>query len=433
MAARREITILVEGLSDDGLGVARFDGRECRVRNALPGELLLARIRKRRRGVWYGDASTPDQGAATRVPAPCGAYPACGGCALQHVEYAAQVRHKERAMLRLLDEAGVTPVRVRAPVTGPRFHYRHKARLGVRRVGGEVLIGFREGFSNRIVRMSDCKTLAEPASRILPLLAETLQTLDAADRVPQIEFACGDVEVALIVRHLDPLRPEDEARLARMALAAGCRLYAQPGGYETVRPLGAAGERPYLHYSIPEYGLLLEFLPTDFTQVNPCVNRALVRSAVCALGARTGERVADLFCGIGNFSLALARQGVQVAGFESDTAAVMRARHNARLNRLSERAEFAVLDLYDPACPELPQWDRLLLDPPRSGAGPNLGRWIASRELERIVYVSCNPRSLAADSAVLCAAGFTLTEVGVFDMFPHTAHIEALAVFDRSP
>jgi 23S rRNA (uracil1939-C5)-methyltransferase len=426
----REVEFDVAGLGDDGLGFGVVDGREVRARNALPGEHVEARVLKRRRGVWFGEADTPESAAAARVTAPCANFPRCGGCALQHLDYAEQLAHKGAILAALLRAENVAPVRWRQPVSGPRFHYRYKARLGVRVVGEQLLVGFREGFSNRVARMTDCLTLARPFSAMLPDLRDTIASLREPDRVPQVEVAGGDRDFAIIVRHLGDLDAGDRMALSGFGARQGIRVFLQSGGYDTVTPLvrDAPG---YLSYAIPELGLCLEFLPTDFTQVNPVMNRLLVQRALLALAPRPEERVTDLFCGIGNFTLALARLGVGVTGLESAEGAVARARRNAARNGLSGRAEFAVADLYDARCPELPDSDCLLLDPPRSGAGPNLERWAESPGLRRIAYVSCNPRTFAADAARLATVGFTLQEVGIFDMFPHTAHVETLGLFVR--
>jgi len=428
----REIELSVDTLGEDGLGSGTFDGRPVRARNALPGETVNMRVLKRRRGVWFGEADTPEAAgrAAARVTPPCPNYPRCGGCALQHLDYAEQLRHKSAQLHALLAAEGVTPGRVHAPVAGPRFHYRYKARLGVRVVGGELLAGFREGFSNRVARMSDCKTLALPFAAMLGPLREALAGFEAPDRIPQVELAGGDRQFAIIVRHLAALGEGDQARLRDLEARTGVRVFLQSGGYDTVTPLDP-DRSPYLSYANPELGLCFEFLPTDFTQVNPFINRALVQRALLALAPRPGAVATDLFCGIGNFSLALARRGVHVHGLESAPGAVARAERNARLNGLGGRAEFAVADLYDAACPDVPESTYLLLDPPRSGAGPNLERWAGSATVERIAYVSCNPRTFAADAARLARLGFPLQEVGVFDMFPHTAHVETLGLFAR--
>ena len=426
----REVTFEVTDLGDDGLGVGAVDGREVRARNALPGESVSARVLKRRRGVWFGAADTPEAASSARVAAPCPNFPRCGGCALQHLDYGRQLEHKQAILADLLCAEGVAPGRWRAPVSGPRFHYRYKARLGVRVVGGEPLVGFREGFSNRVARMTDCLTLARPFAAMLPDLGATIAALGEPDRVPQVEVAGGDRDFVIILRHLGELDEADLRALSGFEGRTGVRVFLQSGGYDTVQPL-AADAPSSLTYAVPEFGLCLSFLPTDFTQVNPAMNRRLVQRTLLALAPSPGEHVVDLFCGIGNFTLAVARLGATVSGFESAAGAVARAGINARRNGLAGRAEFAVADLYDARCPTLPDADCLLLDPPRSGAGPNLERWADSSRLSRIAYVSCNPRTFAADAARLATLGFSLQEVGIFDMFPHTAHVETLGLFVR--
>lgn len=437
MREPRRIEVAVAALSDEGLGMATAvepgaGARTVLVRNALPGERVTAVVRKRRRGTWYAEALDGAPPARDRVPAPCPAYPRCGGCALQHLDYAAQLAHKQALVERLVAAQGVVPARVLPPVSGPRFHYRYKARLGARVVDHRLLLGFREGFSNRIARMTGCLTLAQPLADALPELAEVLGRSSVAARIPQVELAAGDSGAAFVIRHLAPLTGADERALGRFAATPGRAVLLQPAGYDSVRLLGGQPGPAYLSYANPDFGLLFEFQPTDFTQVNPWINRELVRAAVLALAVRPGDRVLDLFCGIGNFALALARAGGQVFGFESGAGAVERAWRNAALNGLGARAEFAVQDLYDSPGPALPAARLMLLDPPRSGAGPNLRRWVAGPGLERIAYVSCNPETFATDAAVLQQAGFRLAELGVFDMFPHTAHIETLGLFMRS-
>ncbi|MDZ7669170.1 MAG: methyltransferase domain-containing protein [Gammaproteobacteria bacterium] len=427
----RQIELTIESLSADGLGHGRFEGREVLARNALPGEMVSAVVRKRRRGFWYATAPTPAVRSPLRRSAPCPFYPRCGGCVMQHLDYGAQLDHKRAVLNAQLAEHNVTPHRQLSPVSGPHFYYRHKARLGVRRVGDEVLAGFREGFSNRVVRMDDCLTLALPFARMLPDLRCTLGAMSEPGRLPQVELTAGDRTFAIILRHLGDLDAADHARLRGFARRTGMRVYLQPGGYDSVHLLDDSGHGPYLSYANPDFGLNYEFLPTDFTQVNPYVNRSLVRAALLALAPRPGRVAVDLFCGIGNFSLALARLGVRVIGLESAPGAVSRARQNAAGNGLAQRAEFAVADLYDEGGGDLPEADYLLLDPPRSGAGPNLERWAGSSRVEKIVYVSCNPRTFASDAARLAESGYTLQEVGVFDMFPHTSHIETLGLFLR--
>jgi 23S rRNA (uracil1939-C5)-methyltransferase len=435
----RRLRVTIDELSGEGLGVGRFEDRVVHSRNGLPGETVTVTVRRRRGGVWYGEGDDPDPAVPARRHPPCSAFPRCGGCVLMHLDYPRQLEAKAGWLRAELERHGLTAARIRAPVSVVQLHYRYRARLGVRVVDGEVLIGFREGFGNRIARTRECRTLAAGFVQRLPALAGALASLRRPDRVPQIEFAGGDRDVAILVRHLTALDEREHRVLLDFARLTDTRVYLQPGGYDTVWRLdsggngaGAPPSDPHLTYSLADFGLCYRFLPTDFIQVNPFVNRALVRAALLGLAPRPGARVTDLFCGIGNFSLALARSGLRVFGYESSPAAVARARLNAQVNGLEDRAEFVVMDLYDARCPSLPESEYLLLDPPRSGAGENLQRWAACPRLERIAYVSCNPRSFATDAALLRDRGFDLEEVGIFDMFPHTAHVETLGIFSRN-
>jgi 23S rRNA (uracil1939-C5)-methyltransferase len=355
---------------------------------------------------------------------------------MQHLEYAAQLRLKSQSLLAQLAQHGVVAKLVRPPVSGPRLHYRHKARLGVRALpskqGGEqVLVGFRESFSSRVARMSDCKVLALPFAQLLPDLQATLEKLSQKHRIPQIEVAAGDVEQAIIVRHLDPLDAADRAHLIALARRYGIRVYLQSAGYDSLELLWPLRAEPWLTYSLVDFGLTYRFQVTDFTQVNPYMNRMLANAVACALRPEPGTVVADLFCGIGNFSLPIARLGGLVKGYEASAGAIARARSNASLNGLGAQCEFHIADLYDPDY-ELPaDAQQVLLDPPRSGAGPHLATWLRSPSLQRLAYVSCNPVTFASDAAVLVEQGFTLAQVGIFDMFPHTSHVETLGVFVR--
>ncbi|MBX3706543.1 MAG: 23S rRNA (uracil(1939)-C(5))-methyltransferase RlmD [Pseudomonadales bacterium] len=437
MASRqpRLVEVSVDYLAEDGLGAGTVDDRTLRLRNALPGERVEAVVRKRRHGTWFAETIAVREPAPERVVPPCAAFPRCGGCVLQHQDYRAQLRHKEAGLIALLHARGITPESLRPPVTGPRLHYRYKARLGVRSVDGEVLVGFREGFSNRITRTGECRILAPALAGALPELRAALAELSIADRIPQVELAAGDAGAAFVIRHLAPLAEADRRVLEAFGAHPGRIVCLQPGGYETVHTLADAGQsaagQPWLMYTNPDFGLSFQFLPTDFTQVNPWINRELVRSAVLGLDVGPGTQAADLFSGIGNFALALARRGADVVGYESSTGAVERARCNAVRNGVAARTSFVVADLHGPAAALLPLAPLVVLDPPRSGAGPNLAAWAAVPAVERIAYVSCSPASFASDAAVLARAGFRLAEVGIFDMFPHTAHVETLGLFVR--
>ncbi len=431
----RELELDIEDLDAEGLGHATFEERRLLVRNALPGERVTARVLKRRRGTWYAEAPTaPASVAPARVDPACRYFPRCGGCAMQHLAYDVQVSLKAKQLQHELGQAGVSVARWRDPVLGPRFGYRTKARLGVRQLGEVLLVGFRESFSNRVARMDDCRTLTPQLAALVMPLRELVAGLSIPARVPQIELAAGDSDAAFVLRHLDPLTEADRDAVRGFARQHGVSAFLQSGGYDDVERLMdvGSGQAGTLGYAVPEFGIHLEFMPWDFTQVNLVMNRRLLKAALLALAAPPDAQVLDLFCGIGNFSLALAAAGSPVIGLEASAASVARACANATRNGLADRCEFRVVDLYDPACELNDEASHVLLDPPRSGAGPNLQRWMEQLRAARIAYVSCNPPSFASDARVLQDSGYALAEAGIFDMFPHTAHVETLGLFVRS-
>ena len=432
MSRRRlppRLDIAVKSLDDEGMGLGTHGSRTVRVKGALPGESASARVVGRRRGAVL---TVADEGVAEpatqRVPARCDAYPRCGGCALQHLADDEQLALKDRRLRAELAAAGAAPQRWRAPFTGPRLHYRRKARLGVRQLGDAVLVGFRETFGGRIVRMNDCPALVPELAALPAALAALVAELSVANQIPQVELAAGDDASALILRHLAPLTTADEQRLIGFEAAHGIDVYTQAAGYDSIRRLH--GGPRLLSYRLADFGVCLRFEPADFVQVNAWVNEALVRAACQALAGL--ERIADLFCGIGNFSLPLARQGSRVVGIEATATSVARARDNAVFNGLRSNTEFVVADLYAAQAPTLPLngVQALLLDPPRSGAGAHLEAWLVP-SVQRILYVSCNPTTFASDTGRLVQHGFRLLECQAFDMFPHTGHVEVLGVFER--
>jgi 23S rRNA (uracil1939-C5)-methyltransferase len=314
-------------------------------------------------------------------------------------------------------------------VYGEDWGYRRRARLGVRRVPkkGGVLVGFREKRSSYLADMRECPVLPPHVSRLIVPLRELIERLSIRARLPQIEVAVGDNAAALVIRHLDPLTDSDRAALRRFAEDQGVHLWLQPGGPASAHPFQPSTSE--LYYELPEFGVRVHFRPTDFTQVNAGVNRVLVSRAVRLLDPQPGERVADLFCGLGNFSLALAARGAQVLGFEGSAELVERARQNASLNRLG--VQFEAMDLARPNLGPYAPFDKVLLDPPREGA-VELVKAFAPNWPRRIVYVSCDPATLARDAGVLVhVQGFRLAAAGVVNMFPHTAHVESIALFER--
>ncbi len=424
-----DVTIEIVELAPDGLGRGWHEEREVRLRGTLPGETATGAIRKRSRGMWLGDAVAVQSASPDRIAAPCSVFRRCGGCTFQHLLSKAELSLKTREVETLLAQQGLRAQRWQTAVASPLFGYRRKARLGVRQVGQQVYVGFREPFSGRVVDMTACPVLHPPFDELIDPLRRLVGGLSIASRIPQVEVAAGDSSAAVVLRHLDPLAPGDLSALDAFARRSGIGVWLQPGGPESVEHY--AGPDALLDYANPDFGLIFQFGPLDFVQVNAHINRQLVRAAVRAV-ADCGE-VLDLFCGLGNFSLALARAGHVVTGIEAGEAAVDRARDNAALNGLSKRSSFRAVDLYGPAGAVLPEAEvaeALLLDPPRSGAGPNLRGWL-SASVRKVVYVSCNPVTFATDAVILKEAGFQLRDVGIFDMFPRTTHVETFGVFTR--
>jgi 23S rRNA (uracil1939-C5)-methyltransferase len=425
----------VEALDASGCGIVEVDGRKLLVDGTLAGEEVVLRPRRGRRRRHQADLVEVLRSADARVPPACAHFGVCGGCGLQHMPSRGQLAHKQQQLLRILDERGrVQPETVLEPLTGPTTGYRRRARLGVKYVPGKggVLVGFRERSSPKVAELDACAILEPRVGGALLELRAMLDRLDIRHRVPQIEVAMGDASTAMVLRHLEPIGEHDRAILVDFARGRGWQLHVQPGGPQSVVPLWP--EQPAaLTYALPEFNLELEFLPTDFVQVNAAMNRALVHAAIRHLDLEKDMRVLDLFCGIGNFTLAAARHAGRVTGIEGDAALVTRARSNALRNRVANAAfECADLSRCDAGLGWLDaRWDRMLLDPPRTGAREVLDA--LGRNLpERIVYISCNPETLARDAEHLVrGTGYRLRRAGVIDMFPHTMHCEAMAVFDR--
>lgn len=430
------VDVEIEALSHEGRGIAHQDGRVLFIQGALPGERVSAQILKRRRQQDEGQAVDIDQPAANRVTPPCAHAGICGGCSLQHLSVDAQLAHKTKSLAELLQRVGkVSPGRWLPALTGPTGGYRRRARLGAKyvpRKDDRVLVGFRERFSPFIADIAHCHILDSRVGGLLPELATLIRGLDIPDRIAQIEVAAGDDEVGLVFRNLRPLSTRDREALIAFGDAHGIKMFEQPGNESTVAPVGHTQER--LHYALPDYDLKMAFAPTDFTQVNAIINRKMVAQAIDLLAINPDDRVLDLFCGLGNFTLPIARQAKQVVGVEVANALVERGRENAALNGI-DNVRFLAADLTKPdvdLTAQLGQIDLVLLDPPRSGALEVLPA-LTKLAPKRIVYVSCGPATLARDAGELVNQyGFQLDAVGVMDMFPHTSHAEAMAVFVRA-
>lgn len=422
----------VVSLNYDGRGVARVSGKTTFIEGALPGERV--RFRYHNKGKSYDTGALREilEPSPDRAIPPCPHFGTCGGCSLQHLAPPAQLAAMQQVLADTLKHIGrVQPQRWLAPLTGPALGYRRRARLGVRWVPkkGGVLIGFREKRHSFIAPLDNCVTLDARAAALLPSLRTLIAGLSCPGRMPQIEVAVGENALTLVFRHLEPLSQGDRESLLAFGERENVQVYLQPHGPESIEPLSPAVMD--LTYSLPEYGLTLAFGPSDFIQVNAAVNRKLVHQAITLLDIQPQDRVLDLFCGLGNFTLAAGRRGARVLGLEADAALVARARANAHANGLSN-VEFRAEDLYagDGRWPDA-AWEKLLLDPPRAGAIETLKSLAAARP-QRIVYVSCSPATLARDSDYLVQVlGYRLEAAGVADMFPHTSHVESIALFIR--
>lgn len=431
MAAPDSLTAEIRDLAHDGRGVADLDGRRIFVAGALPAERVLVMPRRRRRR--YEEADLLDVLAASpsRVSPPCPYFGRCGGCALQHLDYAAQLQFKQRVVEQAFARiAGVEPDAWLEPVAGPQWHYRRRARLGVKHVDAKqrVLVGFRERAAPYVTDMRRCPVLVRPMDEAIGPLADVIGASTLKRRLPQAELAVGDGAGALVLRVLDTPSADDEAAFREFGDAYGLDVYLQPGGPGTARPLGAVR---VLDYRLAEFGVRLEFAPTDFIQVNAEVNARMVGAAVRAASIEPGDTVLDLYCGIGNFTLPLATRAAAVSGLEADAGLVARAARNARLNGI-DNARFVAADLTDSELGAgADRWDVVVLDPPRSGAEAVVGQMgrIGPRA---VVYVSCHPATLARDAKRLVESqGYRLRTLGIFDMFPHTHHVEVMACFER--
>ncbi len=425
----------IAGLTHEGSGIVRGEGKAVFVPGVLPGERVrYTRVRHHRQHD-DGDLQEILEPSPDRVTPRCAHFGVCGGCSLQHMAPDAQLVAKQRELGDNLARIGrAEPLRWLEPVRGPVWGYRRRARLGAKFVTkrGRVLVGFRERAKPYVAALSRCEILAPPVDALIEPLSDLLTGLERGNAVPQIEVAVAENATVLVFRVLESLPDADLQALASFERAHGLRVYLQPGGLATIRPL--AGGEQALRYSLPGPGLEFEFLPSDFVQVNAETNRELVARAVALLEAGPGDRVLDLFCGLGNFTLPIARQAGEVVGVEGEAGLVARARENARRNGVGN-ASFHVANLADPEVARLPQlggpFSRVLLDPPRAGALEVLPR-LAQLGPSRIVYVSCHPGTLARDVGVLCGEhGYVLSAAGVVDMFPHTNHVESLAVLDR--
>lgn len=427
---------VIESLDHEGRGVARVDGKAIFIEGALPGETVEYAVHRSRPTYEQAEATRILKRSAQRVEPRCPHFGTCGGCSMQHLDALAQAAAKQRVLEDALWHIGkLRPQIIYPAIHGPAWGYRYRARLGVRLVPkkGGVLIGFHERKSSYIADLQSCAVLPPHVSAMLPKLKALVAGLSIADRLPQIEIAVSDATTVLVFRNLLPLKPKDEAALAAFADAEGVQVWLQPGGPESIRPLQPKNG-PGLVYTLPEFDVRVAFRATDFTQVNVHINRLLIRRSMQLLDPRPGERIADLFCGLGNFSLPIARRGAAVVGVEGSDALVARALENARANGLAGRCEFHAANLFETtedSLAALGPLDKLLIDPPREGAIAVVKAIGSAQRPPRIVYVSCNPATLARDAAVLVREkGYVLRGAGIANMFPHTSHVESITLFE---
>lgn len=427
----------IESLDHEGRGVAHVDGKAIFIEGALPGEFVDYVSYQRKPSYEKAHVVGVSNPSSQRVSPPCPHFGICGGCSMQHLNLAGQTAAKQR----VLEDALWHIARLKAetlfpPIAGTGWGYRLRARLSVRYVAtkGGALVGFREKHSSYVAVMDSCAVLPPHVSALIQRLKAVIEGMSQPDRMPQIEVAVGGSRTVLLLRHLETLTVEDMDCLRRFADANDIIWYLQAKGPETVT-LFHPPDASLLSYDLPDFGLQLFFHPTEFTQVNHGVNRMLVRRAMALLKPSPGERIADLFCGLGNFTLPIARLGARVVGIEGSAALVRRAQDNAAHNGLGELCEFAIANLFEASeesVAALGNFDKWLIDPPREGAIALVKALPLEGSPRCIVYVSCSPATLARDAAVLVhEKGYRLCGAGIANMFPHTSHLESIALFEK--
>ncbi|MGB3621078.1 23S rRNA (uracil(1939)-C(5))-methyltransferase RlmD [Ketobacter sp. MCCC 1A13808] len=428
------VLIDITALSHDGRGIGRIDGKATFVDGALPGEQVMFEYTQKRSSFDEGRVVELLTAAANRVQPRCAQATICGGCSLQHLDPQAQIESKQSVLLEQLEHFGaLQPQALLAPMTGPHYGYRRKARLGVKYVlkKESVLVGFREKRNSFLAEIEKCHVLAPEIGLIFPEIKALVMRLQARMAIPQIEVAKGDDATAIVVRHLEPLCEEDQAEWVKFCQDHQLHLYLQPAGQDSIHKVWPDDGNVRLSYQLPDFNLTMRFHPSDFTQVNQEINQQMIRDALQLMDVQPGERILDLFCGLGNFTLPLATKAATVVGVEGDEAMVQRGRENAQSNNI-DNVEFYAADLTKPFDGQ--PWgqagfDKILIDPPRSGALEIVAKMTVFRP-KRIVYVSCNPATLARDAGELKKQGYSLIQAGVMDMFPHTTHVESIAVFE---
>ncbi|MET0534178.1 MAG: 23S rRNA (uracil(1939)-C(5))-methyltransferase RlmD [Steroidobacter sp.] len=433
-ASRQPETATVTDLSHEGRGVAHVDGKTVFIDDALPGEVVEWQRLKRNSNFDEGRLLRVIEPSPDRVQPRCAHFGVCGGCVLQHLSGERQLEFKQRQLTEALARIGkVTPDEILPPLQSGVWNYRRRGRLAARWVPkkNRTVVGFRERATPYIADLKRCEVLQAPIDQLILPLSELLSAMSVRNRVPQIEVAVADNAIALVVRVLEPLNEADHELLRQFASTHSVQMFLQPGGYETIAPIEAGGAP--LEYRLPAFDVTLQFQPTDFVQVNGPLNQQMIERAVAMLAPSAQDRVLDLFCGLGNFSLPLARRAGQVVGVEGEANLVARARANAERNGLAN-AQFFTANLADEsisAASWAGKFDKVLLDPPRAGAKEVLPV-VAKSGAKTVLYISCHPGSLARDAGILVQEhGYKLRSAGVMDMFPHTAHVESIALFEK--
>lgn len=438
-----ENRVTIESLDQEGRGVAHLEGKVIFIEGALTGEVVSYSSYRKKPSFELAQVTQIHTLSSMRAQPRCAHFGVCGGCSMQHLEAGAQVAVKQRILEDSLWHIGkVKAETILSPIHGQTWGYRQRARLSAKHVikKGKTLVGFHEKRSSYVADMQHCEILAPKIARLIPLLAELIEGLSIREKLPQIEVAVGEHVDALVLRVMEPPSANDEAALRAFADKHVIQFWLQSKGPETVVPFHPLAA-PSLTYTLPEFGIEMPFSPVEFTQVNSALNRVMVSRALRLLDPKPGERIADFFCGLGNFTLPIARGGARVLGIEGSDALVKRAQQNAAYNGLSGNTDFRAMNLFEmdeTTLVQLGKFDKWLIDPPRDGAielVKSLGCANGGGEHapDRIVYVSCNPATLARDAQVLVQVqGYTLKAAGVMNMFPHTSHVESIALFEKT-
>jgi len=434
LQAPQEAIATITKLSHEGRGIAFINGKATFINNALPGEEVRFRYTKRKSQFDEGHLLEVLKPSPDRVQPPCAVYGRCGGCSLQHIAPSSQIKFKQQVLAEQFQHFGqVSPAQWLEPLQAEVWGYRHKGRLSVKFVAkkGGAMVGFREQDPRYITDMQRCEVLHPLIGERIQLLRDWISGFEIASEIPQLEVAVDDERAAIIIRHLKPISEQDAEKIRVFAKQYDFWIYLQPKGPDSVHLFYPELDQDLLSYTLPEHNITMRFHPNDFTQVNMSLNRKMLDTAIAMLQIDPADRILDLFCGLGNFTLPIARYASEVVGVEGDDKMTERAARNAELNKL-HNTQFYPANLFEEVChmPFMQQtYDKILLDPPRAGAEQIISR-LGSLNAKRIVYISCNPATLARDAGILVnLLGYRLEQAGVMDMFPHTSHVESIALF----